>query len=363
MDTSVKLHASDILESVTPQFHAGVQNFNIVVQLLINTKMSWNSGDIRETNQMKISKYVQKAYDHLEKAHMMLSSHMSDVDAYIFNCIKMEGQLISDIKEAENIIRKESIAINEKIIQIEITKRHLLSARTDLDHAERIASRAHHELQRRKREAVSGFFAIPLIGSFAAYLFGLYDAIETAEYFLREFNAQVNRYLNNIERIENEISSLYTKLENIKKEKIVKERELRKKREEMEKLKMILKNTSLYSEHLRKWMHVTSVTFGKTNILRTESIHLISIDPLVTVIRDIATYIRKSPEDLSVYTDPRLKSAVDQFLLLSEHVEYQETVPQYVWVSVACLLSVHFIYKIMPIIFYLKNPINPWWMM
>jgi DNA repair ATPase RecN len=58
---------------------------------------------------------------------------------------------------------------------------------------------------------------LPLIGSFAAYLFGLYDAIETAEYFLRETNAQVNRYLNNIERIENEISSLYTKLENIKK--------------------------------------------------------------------------------------------------------------------------------------------------
>jgi hypothetical protein len=40
MDTSFKLHATDILESVTPHFHAGVQNFNIVVQLLINTKMS-----------------------------------------------------------------------------------------------------------------------------------------------------------------------------------------------------------------------------------------------------------------------------------------------------------------------------------
>ena len=158
MDTSVKLHASDILESVTPQFHAGVQNFNIVVQLLINTKM-WIPGDITETDQMKISKYVQEAYDHFEKADMMLSRHKSNVNAYVFNCIKMEGQLISDIREAENIFRKESIAINEKNIQIEITKRHLLSAQTDLDYAERAASRAHHELQRRKREAVSGFFA------------------------------------------------------------------------------------------------------------------------------------------------------------------------------------------------------------
>jgi hypothetical protein len=34
----------------------------------------------------------------------------------------MEGQLISDIKEAEYNIRKESIAINEKINQIENTK-------------------------------------------------------------------------------------------------------------------------------------------------------------------------------------------------------------------------------------------------
>jgi hypothetical protein len=47
----------------------------------------------------------------------------------------MEGQLISDIKEAQNNIRKESIAINEKNNQIENTKRHLVSARTDLDHA------------------------------------------------------------------------------------------------------------------------------------------------------------------------------------------------------------------------------------
>jgi hypothetical protein len=46
-----------------------------------------------------------------EKADMMLSSHKSDVDAYVSNCIKMEGQLISDIKEAQNNIRKESIAI------------------------------------------------------------------------------------------------------------------------------------------------------------------------------------------------------------------------------------------------------------
>jgi len=362
MDTSVKLHATDILESVTPHFHAGVQNFNIVVQLLINTKMSWIPGDITETDQMKISKYVQEAYDHFEKADMMLSSHKSDVDAYVFNCIKMEGQLISDIKEAENIIRKESIAIDEKNNQIEITKRHLLSARTDLDHAERDASRVHSELRRRRREAESGFFSIPLIGSFAAYFLGLYDAIKTAEYFLRETNAQVNRYLNNIERTENEISSLYTKLENIKKEKIVKERELRETREKIEKLKMFQKNISLYSEYLRKWIHFISVTFGKTKILRTESVHLISVDTLVTVIRDIATYIRKSSEDLSVYTDPRLKFAVEKFLLLSEYVEYQQTVSQYMWLSVVCLLSLYFISKIMPIIFYLNNPINPWWM-
>jgi hypothetical protein len=39
--------------------------------------------------------------------------------------MKMEGQLISDIKEAENNIRKESIAINEKNNRIEITKSHL----------------------------------------------------------------------------------------------------------------------------------------------------------------------------------------------------------------------------------------------
>jgi hypothetical protein len=46
MDTSAKLHETDILDSVTPHFHAGVQNFNIVVQLLINTKMSWIPRDI-----------------------------------------------------------------------------------------------------------------------------------------------------------------------------------------------------------------------------------------------------------------------------------------------------------------------------
>jgi hypothetical protein len=95
---------------------------------------------------MKISKHVQEAYDHFEKADMMLSSHKSDVNEYVFNCMKMEGQLISDIKEAENNIRKESIAINEKINQIENTKRHLLSARTNLDHAERVANRAYSEL-------------------------------------------------------------------------------------------------------------------------------------------------------------------------------------------------------------------------
>jgi hypothetical protein len=72
----------------------------------------------------------------------------------------MEGQLISVIKEAENNIRKESIAINEKNNQIENTKRHLVSARTDLDHAERVANRAYSELRRRRREAESGFFSI-----------------------------------------------------------------------------------------------------------------------------------------------------------------------------------------------------------
>ena len=180
----------------------------------------------------------------------------------------------------------------------------------------------------------------------------MYDAIETAEYFLRETNAQVNRYLNNIERTENEISSLYTKLENIKKEKIVKERELRETREKIEKLKMFQKNISLYSEYLRKWIHFISVTFGKTKILRTESTDLIFVDPLVTVIRDIATYIRKSSEDLSIYTDPRLKFAVEKFLLLSEYVKYQQTVSQYMWLSVVCLLSLYFISKIMPIIFF-----------
>jgi inorganic pyrophosphatase len=362
MDTSVKLHATDILESVTPHFHAGVQNFNIVVQLLINTKM-WIPGDITETDQMKISKHVQEAYDHFEKADMMLSSHKSDVNEYVFNCMKMEGQLISDIKEAENNIRKESIAINEKYNRIEITKSHLVSARTDLDHAERVANRAYSELRRRRREAESGFFAIPLIGSFAAYFLGLYDAIETAEYFLRKTEVQVNRYLNNIEQTENEIRSLYTKLENIKKEKIVKERELKERREKIEELKMFQKKIFLYSEYLGKWIHFISVTFGKTDILRKESIHLISVDPLVTVIRDIAAYIRKSSEDLSIYTDPHLKFAVEKFLLLSKYVEYQQTVSQYVYVSVVCLLSLYFISKIMPIIFYLNNPINPWWMM
>ena len=362
MDTSVKLHATDILESVTPHFLAGVQNFNIVVQLLINTKM-WIPGDITETDQMKISKYVQEAYDHFEKADMMLSSHKSDFDAYVFNCINMEGQLISDIKEAENNIRKESIAINEKINQIENTKRHLLSARTNLDHAERVANRAYSELRRRRREAESGFFAIPLIGSFAAYFFGLYDAIETAEYFLRETKSEVNTYLNNIDQTENEINSLYTKLENIKKEKIVKERELRERREKIEKLKMFQKNIILYSKYLRKWIQFIGETFSKTKILRTESTDLIFVDPLVTTIRDIAACIRKSSEDLSIYTDPHLKFAVEKFLHLSEYVEYQQTVSQYVCVSVVCLLSLYLISKIMPIIFYLNNPINPWWMM
>jgi hypothetical protein len=183
--------------------------------------------------------------------------------------------------------------------------------------------------------------------------------------------------VNNIEQTENEIRSLYTKLENIKKEKIVKERELKERREKIEELKMFQKKISLYSEYLGKWMHFISVTFGKTNILRTESIDLISVDPLVTVIRDIATYIGKSSEDLSIYTDPHLKFAVEKFLRLSEYVEYQQTVSlhlseyveyqqtvsQYVCVSVVCLLSLYFISKVMPIIFYLNNPINPWWMM
>ena len=156
----------------------------------------------------------------------------------------------------------------------------------------------------------------------------MYDAIETAEYILRETDKQVNRYLNNIEQTEIEIRSLYTKLENIKKEKIVKEIELKERREKIEELKMFQKKISLYSEYLGKWMHFISVTFGKTIILRTESIHLISVDPLVTVIRDIATYIGKSSEDLSIYTDPHLKFAVEKFLHLSEYVEYQQTVSQ-----------------------------------
>jgi hypothetical protein len=152
-------------------------------------------------------------------------------------------------------------------------------------------------------------------------------------------------------------------LENIKKEKIVKERELKERREKIEELKMFQKKIFLYSEYLGKWIQFISGTFGKTDILRKESIHLISVDPLVTVIRDIAAYIRKSSEDLSIYTDPHLKFAVEKFLLLSKYVENQQTVSQYVYVSVVCLLSLYFIYKIMPIIFYLNNPINPWWMM
>jgi hypothetical protein len=43
--------------------------------------------------------------------------------------------------------------------------------------------------------------------------------------------------LNNIEWTENEINSLYTKLENIKKEKIVKEIELKERREKIEEFK------------------------------------------------------------------------------------------------------------------------------
>ena len=71
----------------------------------------------------------------------------------------------------------------------------------------------------------------------------------------------------------------------------------------MKKLKKFQKNISFYSEYLRKWIHFIGKTFSKTKILRIESTDLIFVDPLVTTIRDIAAYIRKSSEDLSIYTD------------------------------------------------------------
>ena len=303
METSVAVYESNFVGSVIPHFNGGVQSLQLILQILLNTKTSWNSLSKSEADKLieSISRPVQQAYDSFEKANIESAKHKSIIDRAFEKSISVERQLSNDARNSESKIQQQTTAIEVKSKQIQDAMDILQNTKAHLNSANGNVQAARNEYERRKS--------------------GLKSAINRAEDNVRHATEEVNRQAAVVQQREQELSTLQNELTKLKEENNVKEIEVNQQQEYISKLKKLEKEINTVCEGLAKCMNYISTTFGKTKILRDEAKSLFSLEPLLNTINDIEQQLKGSSGNIGVDGNTNLQLAKQRFFLLSEKAQ------------------------------------------
>jgi chromosome segregation ATPase len=219
METSVAVYESNFVGSVIPHFNGGVQSLQLILQILLNTKTSWNSLSKSEADKLieSISRPVQQAYDSFEKANIESAKHKSIIDRAFEKSISVERQLSNDARNSESKIQQQTTAIEVKSKQIQDAMDILQNTKAHLNSANGNVQAARNEYERRKS--------------------GLKSAINRAEDNVRHATEEVNRQAAVVQQREQELSTLQNELTKLKEENNVKEIEVKQQQEYISKLK------------------------------------------------------------------------------------------------------------------------------
>jgi chromosome segregation ATPase len=219
METSVAVYESNFVCSVIPHFNGAVQSLQLILQILLNTKTSWNSLSKSEADKLieSISRPVQQAYDSFEKANIESAKHKSIIDRAFEKSISVERQLSNDARNSESKIQQQTTAIEVKSKQIQDAMDILQNTKAHLNSANGNVQAARNEYERRKS--------------------GLKSAINRAEDNVRHATEEVNRQAAVVQQREQELSTLQNELTKLKEENNVKEIEVKQQQEYISKLK------------------------------------------------------------------------------------------------------------------------------
>ena len=121
METSVAVYESNFVGSVIPHFRGGVQSLQLILQILLNTKASWNSLSKSKADKIikSMSRPVQQAYDSFETANSESVKHKSIVDRAFEKSISVETQLSNDARSSESKVQLQTTMIEVKSKQIQ----------------------------------------------------------------------------------------------------------------------------------------------------------------------------------------------------------------------------------------------------
>lgn len=361
MDYSVVTHESNIFENVSPHVINGVLNLTFVLQLVLNveTTIPWNKQSISNANGMtlEIAKHAQLAYEHFKRANNELIKQKSIIDSYIEKQIDIESQLNHDIKQLEIGIQTGVVKIEEKLRQIKETESRLLRSQHNLDVANEDARRAYNAFRQKQKQSESGFYAIPLLGYVLASLTGLNWEIDQARHRSDEAAHQVHEYQDTIMRRESEIRELNDLLENTKRDKVLKEIQLKRHFTYMNNLKEIQRRITTYGQSLGKWLHFVSSTLGKSRILANEATDFISLEPLHAIITDIVQHLAKDSKNIDIDVNTRL--AIQELIDVTESGSQKH----YMWYSIPVLLIIYVYTTFYPVIAYLNLYRRLWLML
>jgi chromosome segregation ATPase len=323
METSVAVYESNFVCSVIPHFNGAVQSLQLILQILLNTKTSWNSLSKSEADKLieSISRPVQQAYDSFEKANIESAKHKSIIDRAFEKSISVERQLSNDARNSESKIQQQTTAIEVKSKQIQDAMDILQNTKAHLNSANGNVQAVRNEYERRKKKKGLLGIKIPIIDDIIAELSGLNRAINRAEDNVRHATEEVNRHAAVIQQREQELSTLQNELTKLKEENNVKEIEVKQQQEYISKLKKIEKEINTVCESLGKCTNYISTTIGKTNILRDEAKSLFSLEPLLNTIKDIEQQLKGSSGNIGVDGNTNLQLAQQRFFLLSEKAQ------------------------------------------
>ena len=255
-ESSVSVH-------VTPHFNNGIHGLLLTLELLVNAR----SYDAKE-----ISEMIRKAYRHFQHAHDQLSEISNLASVAYEKSVSDEHNLKQQIKKLELHIKESTIEIQEKNEEIEDTEGYLSDAKNQLVWAIQRENNARRDLSLKTYKRKSGWYAIPILGTIAAWSTGLDTDIENTRRHLRFSEDQVYNHLRNIRRLNEELTSMRIKLQNLKWEKSSIEDKLRSQQMETAKLKRVQKDIDEYLYTIRTYLHYITVTLGKTKVLHDESI-------------------------------------------------------------------------------------------
>jgi chromosome segregation ATPase len=275
METSMAVYESNFVGSVIPHFNDGVQSLQLILQILLNTKTSWNWLSESEADKLieSMSRPVQKAYDSFEKANIESAKHKSIIDRAFEKSISDERQLSNDARNSESKIQQQTTAIEVKSKQIQDAMDILQNTKAQLNSANGNVQAARDEYERQKRKKKKGLLGIkiPIIDDIVAELSGLSRAINHAKDNVRHATDEVNRQAAVVQQREQELSTLQNELTKLKEDQNAKEIEVKQQQEYISKLKKIEKEINTVRESLAKCTNYISTTFGKTKILRDKA--------------------------------------------------------------------------------------------